>query len=150
MPTSGTSAATVRKPQSWARTELQVKPIILITNAPDFGQAFIAKQALRNHPRAISRNGRVLLVSDTPLAQAIGRPVLLSFRAWRQSILANEPASVWGVLLRISAHALVRRSLEHPMADCTIEVQPRRDAHINLDLGGLRWLAVSIADDRQR
>ena len=150
MRTPDAGAAAVQQPESWAKMELQHQPIILVTNAPEFGRAFIVKQALRGHPRAISRNGRILLVSDTALDEAVGRPVLLSFRAWRRSILANEPACVWGVLLRMSAHAVGHRGPDHPVADCTIEAQASPDAQINLDLGGIRWLTVSIAGGRRR
>jgi hypothetical protein len=150
MRTPDARAAKVQQPQSWAKQELQHKPIILVTDAPEFGRAFIVKQALRGHPRAISRNGRILLVSDIPLAQAVGRPVLLSFRAWRRSILANEPACVWGVLLRMSAQAVGHHAPDHPAADCSVEDQPRRSAQINLGLGGIRWLTVSIAGGRRR
>jgi hypothetical protein len=67
----------------------------------DLRPRFLAKCQVRTGFRAVARNGRVLLASERPLEELMGRVAGVRMQTWHKVILAGEAPEPWGVLLCI-------------------------------------------------
>jgi hypothetical protein len=65
----------------------------------DLRLRFIPKCRVGKGYRAVSRNGKVLLVSRRSLDELTGRDVCVRFQTWQRSILPGEPAAPFGILM---------------------------------------------------
>jgi hypothetical protein len=107
-------------------------PILLTAVVGDLRPHFIAKGRVGRSYRAIARNGRVLLASDLPLEELVGRMVRVRLQEWRRSILPDDVPEPYGLLLCLRSQA---ESAAAPLcAQLTATASP--DAELVLDVGG--------------
>lgn len=113
-------------------------PVRLAVRLGEMRPAFLAKgRAGRGH-RAVSRNGRVLLASDRPLAGLVGRVARLRMQTWHLRLLPGDPATVHGVLLYVEA---ADNADTLPAFDVRLCRSGQGNAELALDVGGRLMLA---------
>jgi hypothetical protein len=65
----------------------------------DLRPRFLPKGVVGTGYRAVARNGRVLLCSDRPMAELIGRLARVRLQTWHRTFLSGDVPQPWGVLL---------------------------------------------------
>lgn len=119
---------------------LHARALAFLAVAPDLAGPVIPKGRLGHHDQAISRNGRVLILSDTAMSEFPGLLSLCTLQTWRKTILPGSSPEVWGVILRV----LTRFSQtlpDYPRMERTA-VTRAHDPHawLSLDLGARAFL----------
>jgi len=108
-------------------------PICLNARLCDLRPRFLAKCKAGGGHRAISRNGRVLLASDKPLADLIGQLVAARVQTWHKAILPGDRPAPFGILLCIRA----LDSVEHrDWYDARLYPPSAEPVDLALDVGG--------------
>jgi hypothetical protein len=106
-------------------------PLSLCVLLCDLRSRFLPKgQAGRGH-RAISRNGRVLVAGDRPLAELAGRPARVRLQTWHRAILPEETPKPYGLLLCVRS-----ADGEEPSFETLLVRHPGVPADLVLDVGG--------------
>jgi hypothetical protein len=106
------------------------RPISLTVRLCDLRSRFLAKGSVGRGRRAVSRNGRVLLASDAPLAELADQVVHLRFQTWHKVLLPGEPPEPWGVLM------CVRRADAKPDYVARLTPASHPPFALALDVGG--------------
>jgi hypothetical protein len=115
--------------------------ITLDTILCPFGHAFIGKGRMGSHGRSISRNGLVLLMSRSSVAELENGRVRVRLAIWHRSHLRGERAKPWGILL--CANILEASCGSRQLGDfmrTVVAGGPMAEAALSIDLGGERTL----------
>src|SRR5262249_55522494 len=80
-------------------------PLTLNARLCNVRPRFIPKGQVGSGFRAISRNGRVLLASNEPIAELIGKLARVRLQVWHAGILPGDRPEPQGILLVIRASA---------------------------------------------
>jgi hypothetical protein len=136
MPTGWDEAGSLLRGPLWGAAPW---PFNLHAVLCDLRPRFLVKAAVGPGHRAISRNGRVLLCGDRPLADLPGRPARLRLQTWHRVLLPDAAPEAYGVLLCV-------RCGGHPPPDSPAfltRLTPRSEpgGELDLDLGGGMVLA---------
>ena len=121
--------------------------VMLDTILCPLGRAFILKGKVGSHWRSISRNGLVLLVSRSPIAELENVRVRVRLAIWHRSHLHAERAKPWGILL--CANTLEGSRKSDQMGDfmrTAIAREPVAEAALSIGLGGERTLNFLAPD----
>jgi hypothetical protein len=114
----------------------------------DLRPRFIPKGRVGRSFRAISRNGRILLISRIPLDELLGREVVIRLQPWRKVILIGDKPVLFGILMCVQDSYTAS-----PLDPMTTEIlqarpldSPLAPGEIVMDVGGRsilvleRWL----------
>lgn len=110
-------------------------PLILCARLCDLRPRFLPKGEAGRGYRAVSRNGRVLLASDRPVAELAGSVARCRFQTWHKRVLFDGPPAPYGLLLYARLDAV------RPDYDVALVPDPDEPFELALDVGGGRWLA---------
>jgi hypothetical protein len=109
----------------------------------DLSPRFLPKGRVGPGYRALARNGRVLLASDTPLAELNGKVAEVRVQTWHRAILPGDKPKPYGLLLSVrKATSECRPSHIVALIDCTEE--HAAEADLVLDVGGGTVLAFRV------
>ncbi len=117
-------------------------PLTLWARLCDLRPRFLPKAVVRGRCRAVSRNGRVLLASDVPPADLIGRAARLRLQTWHRRILPGDSAEPYGLLLCVRAESEPPRQ---PVYATRLVATSSEDFVLGLDVGGRLLLAFREA-----
>ena len=112
-------------------------PFALMAVLCDLRPRFLPKGEAGRGFRAVSRNGRVLLCGDRPLAELTGRTACVRLQTWNRGILSGEAPEPHGVLLYV-------RGLGTDAGEPAYQTRlatTAESADLTLDVGGLQVLA---------
>jgi hypothetical protein len=105
-------------------------PLRLSAALCDLRPRFLPKGRAGRGFRAIARNGRVLLVSDVPLAELAGRAARVRLQTWHRALLAGDRPKPYGLLL------CVRGADDTPAWGTRLLREPEAPFGLALALGG--------------
>lgn len=111
------------------------------------GRAFIGKGKIGSHCRSISRNGLVLLMSRSSVAELENVRVRVRLAIWHRSHLRGERAKPWGILMCVNTLEGSRKSDQiGDFLRTAITQKPIAEAALSIDLGGERSLNFLAPD----
>jgi hypothetical protein len=111
-------------------------PISLRVQLCDLKPRFLPKGTVGRGFRAVARNGRVLLASDTPLAQLAGQVVTMRIQTWHKAILPGDQPAPYGLLV------CVRCADVEPLYVARLTPRCEEPFALALDVGGEMVLEV--------
>jgi len=112
-------------------------PLTLRVVLCDLRPRFLPKGRAGRGCRAISRNGRLLLCSEVPLADLAGLPAQVRLQTWHKAILPGDVPEPYGLLL------CVRPADEGsgPLGKCCLASSRDAVGEVLLEVGGGMTLA---------
>ena len=104
----------------------------------DLRPRFIPKCRVGRGYRAVSRNGRVLLATNSPMDELIEREVEIRLQPWRKVILPGERPETYGVLMcaRCLDPSLRSGSESEAAYHSCLVSEPQSNADLAVDVGG--------------
>ena len=103
----------------------------------DLRPALIPKGTVGRHHRAVSRNGRVLVASTSPLGDLAGSAVRLHLSYWHRRILPDDLPEPYGLLVCVRPLG-GEAGYRSVLAGAAVP-----DAVLSIDLGGGRVLSFT-------
>jgi hypothetical protein len=114
-------------------TDCRDWPLTFCARFCDVRARFLSKgQSARSH-RAIARNGRVLLVSDTELSRLARAVVLVRLQTWHKAILPGDRPVPYGLLMCVRAKSDANTE---PVYAARLVGVGEEDFDLALDVGG--------------
>ena len=104
----------------------------------DLRPRFIPKCRVGRGYRAVSRNGRVLLATNSPMDELIEREVEIRLQPWRKVILPGQRPEIYGVLMCtrcLDSDHLSGLKNEAAYDSCLVK-EAQSAANLAVDVGG--------------
>lgn len=108
-------------------------PLLVRAVLTDLQPRFLPKCRVGRGYRAVARNGQVLLASAEPLADLVGREVLVRFQVWHRAILPGDAPKPYGILICINTAS---QSTSGPLHETRLTKAGGTIPALALDVGG--------------